>query len=158
MITGSLSLTSDQTAAEIVSTAAGVHAEQTEGSEFPLSFNKAVSPNSNVSTLVVNTSASSTSSPRDAESMARRIKDLEDQLARITYASSAGVTKPSSSNIETLSTGLTGPFHIELEDRSCGVERASSKSVAHKTRVFGQSHWVNGAVIVGPLLRWIKGR
>ena len=85
--------------------------------------------------------------------MARRIKDLEDQLARVTHASPARVTKQSSSNIESMSTRFTGDFHIELEDRSGGESRACSKSVIHKTRVFGKSHWVNGVVVVGPLLR-----
>ncbi|KAJ6443639.1 C6 transcription factor [Purpureocillium lavendulum] len=48
------------------------------------------------------------------------------------------------STIQTTTTNIGGTFHIEADDRVPSKSRGSSRNIIHKTRVFGQSHWVNG--------------
>ncbi|KAL3952520.1 hypothetical protein ACCO45_012463 [Purpureocillium lilacinum] len=52
------------------------------------------------------------------------------------------------STIQTTSTHIGGTFHIEADDRVANKSRGSSRNIIHKTRVFGQSHWVNGVSMV----------
>lgn len=93
------------------------------------------------------------SSPSDVDSMQRRIKELEEQLSRVTYNSRPSTQAPPSSptSYETVMSGLSGTFHVQVDDPLFGEAKASARSVAHKTRVFGQSHWVNGVILVGKL-------
>ncbi|UNI15444.1 hypothetical protein JDV02_001978 [Purpureocillium takamizusanense] len=50
--------------------------------------------------------------------------------------------------IQTTSTHIGGTFHIEVDERLASKARGSSRNIIHKTRVFGQSHWVNGVSMV----------
>lgn len=56
------------------------------------------------------------------------------------------------STIQTTSTHIGGTFHIEADDRVANKSRGSSRNIIHKTRVFGQSHWVNGVSMVSALI------
>lgn len=77
------------------------------------------------------------------EAMRARINQLEEQLSR----SSQRTHKATNS---TLHNSLMGTFHLRQESHSPNAPDtdAVSQSVAHKGRVFGQSHWLNAIVQV----------
>ncbi|THV48733.1 hypothetical protein BGAL_0231g00160 [Botrytis galanthina] len=90
----------------------------------------------------------------DLEFMRKRIKELEDQLSVATKSSapSPALSQPAPSpatsvvsNIET-KTSLAGSFHIHKECRPFGQDHPAvvTYGVLHKTRLLGQSHWING--------------
>ncbi|KAF7934013.1 uncharacterized protein EAE97_008374 [Botrytis byssoidea] len=77
-------------------------------------------------------------------------KRTEDQLSLATKSSvPSPALSPSGtsvvSNIET-KTSLTGSFHIHKECRPFGQDHPAivTYGVLHKTRLLGQSHWING--------------
>lgn len=94
--------------------------------------------------------------------MQRRIKELESELAEVSIKQppsqnppvelAPSLTDPFSTQPEdtvTTSTRLAGTFHVHNESSECGAGRDGiPRSVTHKTRVFGQSHWINGIVLV----------
>lgn len=78
-----------------------------------------------------------------------RIRQLEAQL----YKASPGSTEESSArpdtNIETTETKLSDTFHIHRGDRGVLDQAALvSRSISHKTRLFGQSHWINSFILI----------
>jgi hypothetical protein len=80
----------------------------------------------------------------DIESMKIRIQQLEEQLSRPTLRSIQPSISNSDSNIETTTSRIGGTFHIHRES---GQPQAITRSVTHKTRQFGQSHWINGVAL-----------
>ena len=109
------------------------------------------------------TPSSTASSPTpDVAAMQRRIRELESQLAGVSIKHppaksppvelAPSLTDPFSTQTEdtlTTSTRLGGTFHVHNESSECGAGREGiPRSVTHKTRVFGQSHWINGIVLV----------
>ncbi|OTA90632.1 hypothetical protein M434DRAFT_366756 [Hypoxylon sp. CO27-5] len=89
---------------------------------------------------------------REVESLRSQIKQLEEQLSKVTRTSSRPTASTSDSNIEAISSRIGGTFYIHHEDRSTGESQAISRSVTHKTRVFGQSHWITGFSLVQNLI------
>ena len=90
-------------------------------------------------------------STQDAESMRLklRIQQLEDQLSKSSLKPIQFPVSTPNSNIETTSSRLGGTFHIHCESGSFGEPQAIARSITHKTRLFGQSHWfVNGVLLV----------
>lgn len=87
----------------------------------------------------------------ELEAMRTRITELEDKLSRaISVTSSpfsdAASTPASTHSVRTVSClATTVDF---LEDTRAPNGTSISRSVAHKNRVFGQSHWMNGFVMV----------
>lgn len=82
--------------------------------------------------------------------MKGKIKELERQLFELAHNRIPPVESPAklrSSNIETFSSSLSGNVHILHETRFPSI----SRSVTQKTRLFGQSHWVNGATTVSSI-------
>ncbi|KAM0129697.1 hypothetical protein ACHAP3_007726 [Botrytis cinerea] len=88
------------------------------------------------------------------EFMRQRIKELEDQLSVATKSSvpSPALSQPAPStatpvvsNIEAR-TSLAGGFHVHRECRPFGQDHPAvvAYGVLHKTRLLGQSHWING--------------
>ena len=90
-------------------------------------------------------------STRDVESMKSRIRQLEEQLSKATQTSTQPPFPTSNSNIETTSSCITGTFSVHHESRLSGQPQVITRSVTHKTRLFGQSHWVNGVALVSCL-------
>ena len=86
----------------------------------------------------------STHSARELEFMKSRIRQLEEQLSKSTAVSSRSFAPTPNSNIETISSALGGDIHIHHEDPLIGHAQA----ISHKTRLFGRSHWINGALLV----------
>ncbi|KAL7624663.1 hypothetical protein AAE478_006233 [Parahypoxylon ruwenzoriense] len=94
-------------------------------------------------------------SAQDIESLKSRIGQLEEQLSRAhqTAPSRPPISKQDS-NIEAFTSRIGGTFYVHHGDRSTDPSQLVTHSVSHKTRVFGQSHWVNG---VTPAVRDILG-
>ncbi|KFY73868.1 hypothetical protein V499_06076 [Pseudogymnoascus sp. VKM F-103] len=109
------------------------------------------------------TPSSSASSPApDVAAMQRRILALESELAGVSIKQTPtqqppmelapALLDPFSTQKEdtvTTTTKLAGTFHVHNENTECGIgyEGGIPRSVTHKTRVFGQSHWINGIVL-----------
>ncbi|KAK2812413.1 hypothetical protein FQN50_001414 [Emmonsiellopsis sp. PD_5] len=79
--------------------------------------------------------------------MKSRIKELEEQLSRSRVASGEPSVSVRNSNVEIKSSLVVGDISVRYESRVPGeAQTMSSSSVFHKTRLFGQSHWVNSFV------------
>ena len=87
-------------------------------------------------------------SARDVESMKSRIRQLEEQLSKATQRSTRSPVLTSNSNIETTTSCIAGTVYVHHDSRLFGQIQAISRSVMHKTRLFGQSHWINGVALV----------
>jgi hypothetical protein len=84
----------------------------------------------------------SQTSVQEVESLRNRIRELEEQLSKASHATQPSVSTPDS-NIETTSSRLSGIFHIHRE-----AGQLKTRSVTHKRRLFGQSHWCNTVILV----------
>lgn len=90
----------------------------------------------------------SQSSSREVESLRIKIQQLEDQLLRANRRS-AGLSVPSPNyNISTTTSHIAGTYHVQEEVPADGRIPTISRTIMHKTRVFGQSHWMNGVAQV----------
>ncbi|KAI0112719.1 putative C6 transcription factor [Hypoxylon sp. NC0597] len=108
-----------------------------------------------VTTSTTSTTGSTLSnqqSSQEIESLRGQIKQLEEQLSKVTGTSTRPPASTSDSNIEAISSRIGGTFYIHHEDRSTGESQAISRGVTHKTRVFGQSHWITGFSLVQNLI------
>ncbi|EPE32529.1 C6 transcription factor, putative [Glarea lozoyensis ATCC 20868] len=74
------------------------------------------------------------------EGLQSRIQQLEEQLSE---AISGTMTSRATTTMETTSSRLGGTFHFNLEGRTTDTAQGVSRSVMHKKRMFGQSHWLN---------------
>lgn len=88
----------------------------------------------------------------ELDSLRARINELEDKLSRATStASSASPTAAPPTSTQTVQTVSTIACTVDvLEDIRIPGGATISRGVAHKNRVFGQSHWMNGFIIVRP--------
>lgn len=86
----------------------------------------------------------STASARELESMKNKIRQLEEQLSRTSPAPTRSYAPTPNSHIETVSSAIGGTIHIHHEEPLIGHAQA----ISHKNRVFGRSHWINGALLV----------
>ncbi|KAK4171092.1 putative transcription factor [Triangularia setosa] len=88
-----------------------------------------------------------TTSTTSASSQANDcVNDDHDELDVATcFSITAPPTPPS--RVDTASLGIAGTFHIYHESRQ-GQPNVGAFSIAHKTRYFGQSHWVNSITLV----------
>lgn len=91
---------------------------------------------------------------QEMDSMRRKIADLETQLSRTTTSTNGTATTPSMAapspaptNFIHISSGLAGPVSVLGETRAFASAHSIARGVAHKNRVFGQSHWMNGFVV-----------
>ncbi|KAI1210768.1 putative C6 transcription factor [Annulohypoxylon truncatum] len=88
-------------------------------------------------------------SSQEVESLRNRIRQLEEQLSKTNLTPSQ---PPADSNIEAINSRISGTFYIHHENNLTGQPRAISRSVTHKTRVFGQSHWITGFSLVRDII------
>lgn len=99
----------------------------------------------------VSTPASQSSSTREVESLRTRVRELEDLLRKTSPADDL-VGGPSNDFKVAPRAGGVGPisraFHINQEHPPWSGGEPISRSVIHKGRLFGQSHWVNGVAPV----------
>ncbi|OTB16142.1 hypothetical protein K445DRAFT_350935 [Daldinia sp. EC12] len=99
--------------------------------------------------------AASYQSSQDIEFLKHKIKQLEEQLSQSNRTSRSPVRTPGS-NIEAISSGIGGTFYIHHEDASAGQPPGIPRSVTHKSRMFGQSHWITGMSLVRDILGLIE--
>ncbi|KAI1780687.1 putative C6 transcription factor [Hypoxylon cercidicola] len=111
-----------------------------------------------VSSSRANSSAAASTRPghqtgQDVESLKYRIKQLEEQLSKAEQSSSLSPVQAT----ETITSRISGTFHVHHEDRigsqSSGVIQ---RSTTHKSREFGQSHWINGLLILRDIIATIE--
>lgn len=97
-------------------------------------------------------SATENSNKTEAEQLRLRIRELEDQLSRVNIKSHTSHGTVVSSSIETTSSRLGGTFHVQCDTPTGGKGPMIARSMTHKTRMFGQSHWcVTGVLLVREL-------
>lgn len=97
----------------------------------------------------------SASSSRDVDLLKFKIKQLEEQLSAATQRATSSI--PTTPRWETMTDAsqIAGSFHIRREPLLAGLEPTVSRTIMHKTRVFGQSHWMLGVGMVRQLaLSW----
>ncbi|KAK8007756.1 hypothetical protein PG989_001746 [Apiospora arundinis] len=97
------------------------------------------------------TTPPSTSGPDEAnlEQMKLRIKHLEEQLATVVLKPDRSPVPIANSQIQTTSSRFGGTFHVHCGNDPSNQSHGIARSVSHKNRLFGQSHWaVNGVLQV----------
>ncbi|KAH8900473.1 hypothetical protein GQ53DRAFT_128511, partial [Thozetella sp. PMI_491] len=94
--------------------------------------------------------------PQDAQSIKSKIRELEEQLARVSQASTPASVSDASHRPETVSAAMTIPLMSDDVSSLYGQAHFIPRSVVHKTRLFGQSHWLNGIVMFGDIIRRIE--
>ncbi|KAF2646535.1 hypothetical protein P280DRAFT_544881 [Massarina eburnea CBS 473.64] len=98
------------------------------------------------------------------ESMKSRIRELEEQVQRVaalgqptTTQSTHSTATPSSQatsaptrigRIFGAASDFGGAFYIHHGDPALGQRSDINRSVTHKKRMFGQSHWINSALVL----------
>lgn len=102
------------------------------------------SPNSTQSSQL-----SKSSHEDEAKRLRSRIRELEDQLSRVSIESSSSSPLATvSSSIETTTSKLGGVFHVQCDTPIGNGGPMIARSMMHKTRMFGQSHWCVTAVLL----------
>ncbi|KPM41010.1 hypothetical protein AK830_g5519 [Neonectria ditissima] len=114
-----------------------------------------------MSSLPTSTATSPPSDPsvaQDVEHLRSRIRQLEDELAKVSSKANETSAPASASNldIEPAAPQPAAPFRMHGESRLFGEVYLISRSVIHKTRLFGQSHWVHGTAVFGETLDIIE--
>ncbi|KAL2390139.1 hypothetical protein RJ035_001568 [Blastomyces gilchristii] len=104
-----------------------------------------------VSSIVNSSTAPSTTPSRlsyAVDYLKNRVRQLEERSSQVTAkaAASPGSTSTSTLKIETTSSSLVGTFSVHHESRPSNETPAINRSLVHKTRLFKQNHWSNGAV------------
>ncbi|KAK7991020.1 hypothetical protein PG990_015300 [Apiospora arundinis] len=97
------------------------------------------------------TTPPSTSGPDEAnlEQMKLRIKHLEEQLETVVLKPDRSPVPIANSQIQTTSSRFGGTFHVHCGNDPSNQSHGIARSVSHKNRLFGQSHWaVNGVLQV----------
>ncbi|KAE8153572.1 hypothetical protein BDV25DRAFT_149100 [Aspergillus avenaceus] len=88
----------------------------------------------------------SQASGREVEAMKSRIRELEEQLAKATQgAPQASVPAP----VVTVSAAVPVVDQSSLtyvDSQLFGETQVITRSIIHKSRMFGQSHWINGII------------
>ncbi|KAJ5979638.1 hypothetical protein N7481_006936 [Penicillium waksmanii] len=85
-----------------------------------------------------------------------RVKQLEEQLTKTVRVSAGPATPSPNYNISTTRSHFAGTFHVASESATAGQPPTISRSIMHKTRVFGQSHWMNGVAQFAEVLDLIE--
>ncbi|KAF5007983.1 hypothetical protein FDECE_5713 [Fusarium decemcellulare] len=92
----------------------------------------------------------------EVESLKDRIRQLEDQLSKASSRPTQSLVSTPASNIETTVSQLGGTFHIHCESRLFGQALPLPRSVSHKTRLFGQSHFFNTIVLIRDMVEMLE--
>ncbi|KAL2854505.1 hypothetical protein BJY01DRAFT_257922 [Aspergillus pseudoustus] len=89
-------------------------------------------------------------SVQDAETarLKLRIRDLERQLETVAQRPTPAPDAGLASGVETTTTRFGGTFHLHYKRDGDGLSEPIVQSVSVKTRMFGQSHWSVGGVLL----------
>ena len=79
--------------------------------------------------------------------MKSRIRQLEDQLSKVTQKAAQVPVQTPDSHIEITTSGTAETFTVHQKRRSFG-QADIIRYIMYKTRLFGRSHWMNGAIQV----------
>ncbi|KAL3462228.1 hypothetical protein BJX64DRAFT_277308 [Aspergillus heterothallicus] len=91
-------------------------------------------------------SRTSQSAVSEVESLKSKIQQLEEQLSKVSQEPRGTPRPDARPELETASSGIAGTFHINRESRIDDDKHAISRNVVmHKSRLFGPSHWAQGA-------------
>jgi hypothetical protein len=107
-----------------------------------------------VNTSIVTSPTSSLSQPstEDADSLRLklRVRQLEYQLSKANIIPiPSRASTPNSTITETTNSRLGGTFHVHCESTPSDQPQVIARSLTHKTRLLGQSHWeVNSVLLV----------
>ncbi|KAL4994910.1 hypothetical protein BDV10DRAFT_197100 [Aspergillus recurvatus] len=109
------------------------------------------------SSLKDSSSRSSHTSVSEVESMKSRIRQLEEQLSGVTEPARSQPRPSPNSRIETSTSQIAGTFHINHEKRLLHDSQFVSRNlVIHKSRLFGSSHWAQGASMFRDVFEMIE--
>ncbi|KAF7623754.1 hypothetical protein F9C07_5260 [Aspergillus flavus] len=87
------------------------------------------------------TTPRSQASVADVEALKSRIKNLEEQLSK----ANQGPVQSSNSTYAPPLRVMNSPL-CEVDSHLFGETQVITRSVVHKSRMFGQSHWINGVI------------
>ena len=90
---------------------------------------------------------------QEAESIKSQINQLEERLSRLGHESTQSIVQPliQETEIQIPTAHLGGTLTAHAECRFSDQDEkvlSVTRNLAHKNRLFGQSHWVNGATLV----------
>ena len=85
---------------------------------------------------------------QDVASMRDKIRQLEEQLSASAPKEVESPASYSASSIVTATSRLGGTYYFHREASPFGSSQLVTRSVTHKSRFFGQSHWINGIAMV----------
>lgn len=117
---------------------------QTPQSSFPVCSSTTPStPASNLSAVEV-------------ESLRYRIKQLEDRLSQDTRGDASSNAPSPNVDIRKTTSQIGGTFYTQREAPTASHAPIISRSIMHKTRLFGQSHWMNGVAQVSLISSYLS--
>lgn len=87
------------------------------------------------------TTSKSQASVGDIEALKSRIKNLEEQLSKANQRHVQSSNQTSRADLRVLNSTL-----CEVDSNLFGETQVITRSVVHKSRMFGQSHWINGVI------------
>ncbi|OGE56308.1 hypothetical protein PENARI_c003G02725 [Penicillium arizonense] len=101
---------------------------------------------------------SSHSSTREVEFLRSKIRELEEQLSKAAGTPTQSTAPTPTSDIETTTSQLAGTFHVHNENlpSNHGESQVISRTFWHKTRLYGQSHWIGGISLLRELAESIE--
>ena len=109
-------------------------------------------PSRSSTTLVANSTSPSTpasqSTARDVELLKFKVKQLEERLSKVGKSSVKSAAPSPNWDYRTTTSHIAGTFHVHREPPSEGQAATMSRTIIHKTRMFGQSHWMYGVAQV----------
>ncbi|KAJ6022722.1 hypothetical protein N7460_013117 [Penicillium canescens] len=101
---------------------------------------------------------SSHSCAREVESLRSKIRELEEQLSKAAGTPTQSTAPTPTSDIEVTTSQLAGTFHVHNENlpSNHGQSQAISRTFWHKTRLYGQSHWIGAISLLRELAESIE--
>lgn len=130
------------------STQMEIQTEQVPASDTVMTVPSGPSPSMSVPSEKAFLTPSSQPQAEELQILRFRVKQLEEQLTKTVRASTGPATPSPNYNISTTRSHFAGTFHVTSESATAGQPPTISRSIMHKTRVFGQSHWMNGVAQV----------
>ncbi|KAI1084576.1 hypothetical protein F5B20DRAFT_591586 [Whalleya microplaca] len=95
-------------------------------------------------------------SPRDAEAIQGKAKQLEEDVPKAVPRPVRSHFSTPGSNVETTTSHLGGILFIHHEGNLEDQPQAIARSVTHKTRLFGQTHWMNIVSLIQDICEYIE--
>lgn len=132
-----------------VSNTANTKANETD-TDTASSLSEETSLGATPSTVATSLGPPSQALESDCFNLKLRVRQLEHQLQHTSTGQSAALRSTCLSSLETTSSRVSGTFHLLRETSTTGRSQRIVQRVAHKARLFGQSHWVaHGVPLVG---------